>query len=423
MSHEVLQTNPHDQSSGGSKPRLSTTTFLGLQVVLLGGFLGFGFARFEALEAELALPTIRQKPLEIRPLYDDPSVVSDQQLRRVLRRIGVVYRGAETSIGHVDHVFRMWGPTPQPPSKGLMSGLQMRTLLTDQRELALTYGDEVNPLLIDDGRGVRVRAFEGVASSPHVDHTLASLAEVGTWSDFPITTSIRRTTLSDMLEQSLRDFHLDQQEYEWSAAAYALFLPPVNRWRSADGQEVTFDRLAGRLMREELPSGVCAGNHRLHSLVLILRADDQMMAEGAARLLSEGRRSEVVSFLREVTDRYVRHQHEQGFWNWDWPRSKPTSVEATDVEGDRLSDRLIVTGHVLEWWSLAPEQVQPPRPVVARAGQWLVSVVDRLDENQIQAFGSYLSHAGRGLALWRGLLPAEVALAEEGLASDTGAED
>jgi len=70
--------------------------------------------------------------------------------------------------------------------------------------------------------------------------------------------------------------------------------------------------------------------------------------------------------------------------------------------------RIIATGHALEWWSLAPEELLPPRETVVRAVRWVVGTVDELSEEEIQANISFLSHAGRALSQWRGREPAEV---------------
>ena len=60
---------------------------------------------------------------------------------------------------------------------------------------------------------------------------------------------------------------------------------------------------------------------------------------------------------------------------------------------------------------MAPEELLPPPEVTRAAGQWLVATVDALSDDEIQRYGSFLSHVGRALALWRGRLPAEVELA------------
>ncbi len=384
--------------------------FFVAQAILIALGVVWAIGRSSELEARRALPPLRPEPLALEPLHDEPSVVSDEQLRRVLSRLGVRFRGAETSVGHADHLLRTWGARADLSARGLMTGGEMLRLLLDHGRFQEVYGGGEAPLLIDEGDGVRVRVGEGTASSAHTDHLLATLAEIGTSLDQQVVTASRRTTYRALLEQSLRDFSLNQAEYEWSALTYALFLR-VDRWRTSEGQEVTFDRLAERLMRERVPNGVCSANHRLYALAAFLRADARVREERGAPMLSADARDRVTSFLHRMTETLVRHQHPQGFWNFDWPAAAPAAAEPSEREGDRPGDRLIATGHALEWWALAPAELTPPVPVASAAGQWLVSAVDALSDDEIQRYGSYLSHVGRALAAWRGRLPADVELA------------
>ncbi len=417
---EVPAIPAHETARPARAARFGGPLTLGLEVALLLGALAWGAWQARAEVRARALPPLRTEPYAVAPLYDDPAVVSGAELARTIPRLALRDAGKLTVIGNVEHALREWGPDARLPEPYL-SGSDLRRLLTDNWRFLGTYGPGRPSLLYDapledgaslwgghGGRGVRVRALEGVATSPHIDHTLASLAEAGTSLDFPLVTPGRRTTLRAVLEQSLRTFNLNQAEYEWSALAYALYLPPVRSWTTSEGQEMTFDRLAGRIVREELPRGVCSGNHRLHALVVFLRIDDRMAADGMPRILSPAVRRGIVAYLRRVTASLVAHQHPEGFWNGDWPTATPSSREATDREGDHRSDRLIVTGHVLEWWSLAPREVLPPRRVIAAAGHWLVRTIDGMSADEIQTDFSFLSHAGRALAQWRRRSPVEV---------------
>src|SRR5690606_36931888 len=150
-------------------------------------------------------------------------------------------------------------------------------LLLNQSRFEQLYGQAgaARPLLIPAPPGVRVRVNEGEMSSSHVDHTAASLAEVGTPLSFPIETTAGAGTYRQIVEQVFRDFSLNQVEYEWSTMVFALFASSPEAWRTNEGQTMTFDRLAQRLMRQDQPQGVCFGNHRLYSLVILLRVHDQ----------------------------------------------------------------------------------------------------------------------------------------------------
>jgi hypothetical protein len=387
------------------------------QLLIVGAALAGVAYRASQLESRRALPPLRELPREISPLHDEPAMISDAQLASVLRKLRPRFQGADTKIGNVDHNLRFWGTEATFDEPGYVSGEQMRKVLLDHRAYLDLYKDDplatLKPLLIDvDRRGARVRDFEGKLSSSHDDHTMACLAEVGTPLDYPVVLPLRATTFREIVEQSLRDFSLNQAEYEWSALTYAVFLK-TNRWVTSEGQEVTFDTLADRIMREDLPQGVCMGNHRLHALVMLLRVDE--IWDGDSPMLSPAMREKIVAFLAAVTEKLVAHQHEKGFWNVDWPTRKPADEKPTEREGDRLGDRIIATGHTLEWWALVPkkysDRILPgDRNKLLLAGKWLEQTIMELSDQEVLDNNSFLSHAGRALALWRGKYPHEVPL-------------
>jgi len=363
-------------------------------------------------------PPLRQTPLALEPMYDDATVISDQRLREVLRKLILRRDAARTKINHVDHALRFWGIEAEFDDTSALSGREMRSLLLDHRRFAEDYGHETPPLLIDTEDGVRVRVQEGRASSSHHDHTLACLAEVATPVDFEVWTPQGRATLRSMLEHSFDSFRLNQQEYEWSALAYVLYLPPVRGWVTSEGQEITFDRLAERIMREDLTRGVCAANHRMHALVAILRVDDQMP------IITDATRSRVLEYLAGVTSRLVATQHDEGYWDVDWAeRSAGEKSGKHASTSSSLGDRILATGHPMEWWALAPKEVLPPREVVVAAGKWLGDTILGLSDDEVGSYYTYLSHAGRALSLWRGRFPAQVDLTESaGQQALTGAK-
>lgn len=390
----------HVRASGVAK-------FLLVQVLIVSAGTAWASVQWRHRSAELALPTLRSEPLTIRPTYDIPAVVSDEQLERTLLKLRPRNLGAKTKLNHIDHALRFWTPHAKFQDPAFFSGEDLRAILTDNRRFTALFGEKAAPLLIDTPFGVRVRVQEGLASSSHFDYTAGGLSEVGTPLDFPIVTPHRQTTYRAMVEQVLHDFNLNQIEYEWSGLTMIAFLPPTKSWRTTEGQEISFDRLAQRMMREEMPRGVCFGNHRLHTLTMFLRIDD------AEHVLSPAVRAEIIAFMQDMTGRLVRHQHSDGYWDGRWP-NQPASSDAKDnLSGDANADRILATGHALEWWALAPKECHPPREVLAKAGQWMVRTVDNLTPEQTEAYFTYLSHAGRALALWRGKLPYEVKLNEE----------
>ena len=390
------------RSSNPSENPRGWALFIALQIVLLA--VGTAWAARRVLQASdaRALPTLLDTPRTVRPLYDNPLVVSDEQLLRVLRKLRPRNMGAKTKINHIDHALRFWGVEAKFNDPQFFDGEDLRRVLTDNRRFLELFGKDTPPLLLDAERGVRVRTQEGGKSASHVDHTLTSLAEVGTPLDFPVYTPTQQTTYRAILDQTLADFALNQTEYEWTTMSFALYFAPHARFVSSEGQKIDFDLLARREMRQELPQGVCFANHRLYGLVLLLRIDDE------TPLLSKPMRAEVLAYLAEATQRLVRSQHADGYWDGNWPEVRKAGQEGERTTGDAVSDRILATGHALEWWAMAPAELHPPRDTLARAGQWLVRAIDDLTPEKTEDYFTFLSHAGRSLALWRNTWPHEV---------------
>jgi hypothetical protein len=366
-----------------------------LQLALLTSLATATVWRDRQLKDTTALPALRTQPRKIVPRYDRAEVVSDEQLRTVLLKLRPRLAGQKPKINHVDHALRFWGIEAEFSDEAYLDGQQMRSLLLNHDQFNQLWGAAARPLLIVTRRGVEVRTREGDATASHTDHTLAGLVEVGTPLSYPVKTSHGQTTLAAMVKASLTNFSLNQGEYEWSALIQALCLEELSGWTTSEGQAIDFNRLCERLMRERLKQGVCFGNHRLFTLSALLQIDEQ------EHMLSPTTRKKVVEHLQNVTATLVRNQHAYGYWDGNWTSNAAASGE--DLK--ETSNRILATGHALEWWAIAPAEVQPPRETLVRAGQWLAATIDGLEEVAIRQNYTYLTHAGRALALWRGKTP------------------
>ena len=394
-------------SQAAASVRLSRRELLAysaLHAGVWGGGTAWAAVRYRKQRLRQSVPPLQERPWPVVPRYDEPLVIDLQVLRQLLGRLELRDRGAELKINHVDHALRFLGRHHRPGQKGALSGQQMLALLTDHRRFVRRYGPGVPPLLERSDWGVRVRyASQGVAVSSHRDHTAATLTEVGLPLGFPLQTAQGPATMEEVVRHVLLSFELDQREYEWSTLVAACYLAPRRQWFNHAGRRLSFDLLVPRVMRQRMPQGVCYGNHRLFSLTALVQLDERH------ELLSRTVRAAAVRYLQGMSRRLVRHQHARGFWNGEWPYRKPDSARpATTGTVDRLPDRILATGHALEWLAIAPEQVLPPRDVVVRAAAWLSETILGLSADQTAQWYTFLSHAGRALAMWRGKYPEQL---------------
>lgn len=341
-------------------------------------------------------PPRRNVPLVIGPRYDDPRVVTDEQLADVLDRVQPPAGPPKTN--DLVHALRLWGGAADFSNPAVPTGREMREYLLDDRVLRHMAGDRTPPIFYRDARGIAVRSFDDGpnhrdTSSYHADDLLATLAESGTPLDAPLHLREGSTTVGQLLDDSLARFHLDRLEYEWAMISYARYVFPQPSFRNAWGERITADQLVDEAIGPPLELGPCNGLHRLEALAVLYRADEQCEA------LSQRTRAKILAHMRRVSRLLTGAQTGDGCWTRQWPQGA-AARSATAAEGD-VYDRILVTGHHLEWLALAPQEVQPPRETVVRAGQWLARTLLELDERAIrQAYGPY-THAARALALWR----------------------
>ena len=154
-------------------------------------------------------------------------------------------------------------------------------------------------------RCVGVRT-QGDATASHVDHTIASLAEVGTRS---ISIHTRRATDdSRSARSSLKTFEINQVEYEWSAPAYTLYCEV----RVADNYGQKCRSVAGGSVDPALQTGCVPRKSSAHPR-RDARADEQ---HPLARMPKR-----VVAHLMKVTGVLVASQ-DGGYWNC-WATGEP----------------------------------------------------------------------------------------------------
>lgn len=357
----------------------------------------------QAITGESTAPRLRlshEYPLRVEPLYDDPSVVSDDELREVLTRIRPKFQRERLQPNYVEHALRAWGGSIDFDDPEVMDGPEMVDFLTDYGRQLASWGPRAQPLFVERPDGVTVNWGTKPGESVHHDHWLACLTEAGLPLSTPIFGPSRRgDTLEEALQEALRDFDPSEREVEWSVMAFGLWLPPDHMvWINRDRRRIDFNLLAETLMRGGKRFGVCGGMHRVYSLMVLLRLDDDY------RLLTPEMRETVYDHLRLIRDQISLSQHADGGWGSDWPNGASAYENPLDEPFYR---RVIATGHQLEWLAIAYEDLHPNRDVIRRAADWLVETVLKTPEEELLSQYTFYSHVGNALAFWRKTHPAE----------------
>ncbi|MCE9547972.1 MAG: hypothetical protein K8T25_21070 [Planctomycetia bacterium] len=344
-------------------------------------------------------------PTKISPRYNDPRVATDGQLHAVLARMKPTLTPVDTNV--LVHALRLWGPRAEFGDSRYPSGPTMLGYFLDDAEFRRIAGANTPPLFMRDKSGVRVRPW--IENSPyrltgavHTDDLLATLAESGVTLATPLITRDGAVSVADLMRETLARFHRSQYEYEWTAISYARYLFPLSHWDNRFGQPIDTDALADELLAQPMPNGVCGGAHRLEALVVLLRADDQYHA------LSRRTRRKITDYLTRMSGLLIASQNSAGYWNRNWYLgSAAEAANKTHNRQDGTYDRILTTGHHLEWLALAPPEVQPPRETIVRAAQWVVRAMIAEDANGLAMHYGPFSHAARALCLWRSKDPFE----------------
>ena len=387
------------------------TPVIAVQVIVLAS-LGLAFAlspreqqknvqRLVTVSDVLTTPAPpRTEPLTVEPLYDRPDFVSDDDLAAVLKQVLPKFPRAELKPNFVEHAVRIWGVQAEFHDPDVLDGPELRDFLTDHARFAKSWAEtNAKPLLDMRQAGVAIHYGADLGASIHHDHWLASLTEAGIALDAPVFGPGRRNaTIADVLSESLRDFRLDEVETEWTAMAFGLWLPPEQEWTGLGGRKYSFDLLVDRLTRGQRMHGVCAGTHRVYSLMLLVRLDDEF------DILSDGARDVAWDYLEEVRDAITAAQLPDGQWPSNWPNGAAAVEDPLEEEEFK---QVIATGHHLEWLAIAPQELHPPDEQIGHAARWVIDVTLAQTPEEILERYTFFSHVGNALALWRGTHPAD----------------
>lgn len=331
-------------------------------------------------------------PVHIEPVIMPSGCIQPNNAREIERNLR---REDVATLSDALHVLRLFGKGATVRSRDHSTRIPILAVALGYDESRSHFGG--HPTLIDTREGVRCRVIERNHDEDqherqaHEDQLLAILGEVGVPLDYPVSTAGGRRAVRDLLNDSLAKFDFSEREIEWSALAFAFYVPPRTSWEDRYGRVHTFDQLADELMGRELNEDrSCAGIHLIHSLLIILRVDEQRP------ILTAPARARVRGYLASMAARVSREQSVDGSWRPDWYRPHDhahLAAGAARSNGDAWLD-VLATGHLAEWLMHLPADLQPPRDTFPRAVRWIEShLLSATSDDMLKMYCPY-SHAG-----------------------------
>jgi len=366
-------------------------------LILLAGLLIFHAVAFQTPDAKWT--TARDVPWKVTPRYDWPAVATDAQLAAIMDRM---QPPKVVNTNMIVHALRLWGPKAEFHDPAVINGPQMLGYFLDDSQFRARAGRNTAPIFRQTPNGVEARAYDQFdknfpTSSYHPDDLLATLAESGVSLSTPMQLRDGSATVRDLLEGSLRNFHPQQFEYEWTGIAYARYFFPENPPLNVYGQKWNLDLLLDELCDNPMYQGQCLATHRLEALAVLYRADEQ------AQALTPEQKKRVLIYMKQASLCLQESQTTEGSWNRKWY----AGAAAKNEKKVPIYDKILATGHHLEWLAIAPSDIHPPRETIIRAGQWLVRALTEVDAKVLADHYGPCTHASRALCLWRSTDPYE----------------
>jgi hypothetical protein len=308
------------------------------------------------------------------------------------------------------HALRLWGSSARFDSPDVQGDVPILnpflTAIPSAREMvaAMLSNPEARRLGVYPNINIR-RSEYGVAvevgtvpgSIGHVDQYLKVAGDLGLSSGTQLELGDGETaTISDVLRDSLAQFQIDQ-ELDFTAASYAMWLPPHRSWHDRFGVEHSLEEVVGALLRRPVGSGACFGTHLPYALVQLYRSNEECY------LFSRSLAGRIATTLSRVSRLLERHQSREGAWYAQWQES--ASADETEPAAFQA---IAATGHHLEWISYAPPPLRPGEETIRRAARFLAESIPLNSVTTISRSYPRFSHAARALVLLEEVDPANL---------------
>jgi hypothetical protein len=357
--------------SHGSYKNLSFYLLIFLCVMVLGalsaGFLARGHSRpAEAVGRVIdpgSLELVRAEPIVFSPESRLAFAIPEDDLTRILRLVEPFSSGLTSSL--CVHILSAHGLDAKFEHNPIASNRELLKVFTDDAIGRARLG---SPPMVRTRHGVCANASTGSSKERHYDQTLACLAQLGLPLSTPIRVGAETLSLRDVLRDSIACFELRQSEMEWTAIAYASYLPPHRSWMNKFGETYTFDQLADEILSRDPGKASCCGCHLVDALLLLHRINREV-----AGFLSSEVDRRITDRLGEIVRAARSSQHPDGHWGPAWNRGLASGSETRGPAPESIlpGDQLLATSHITHWMMDLPEGFRVPESVLLRAASWI----------------------------------------------------
>jgi hypothetical protein len=393
---------PENESTTMIRNHKRAFIFAGIVAASASAALGLTVAAIRKTEsrheiAPVAVPgSNRSVPLKLQA--PAPLPLPDTYRSKLLSILENFAPDQETDPSILCHQLRLWSAyrdsklfktvSTMPTAFGEASAIR-------QRVLALMGRDQ--SVLIKATKGYRFARRSShtptdpplVAGESHPGQCLAGFAESGVSLSHRFPLKQDSCYVADLLTDAAWSIST-KEEIEWRVVALALYRPDVPQWRNKFGESFDWPSITRILLRslDDMQGGgtstPCYGTHSLYALAVLDRVNDQ------TKLWDPKLASEVGDRLRAVSLQLERSQRPDGSWDRAWFCPQPVSIS-----GQTEMERLLITGHHLEWIALRPECDRPSENVLARAGDFVCGILSRRASKDILSHLCPCSHGLR----------------------------
>ncbi len=139
-------------------------------------------------------------------------------------------------------------------------------------------------------------------------------------------------------------------------------------------------------MELPLSSRACGGLHVVNVLTKMLGQNHRPPR------LSVGKQKQVRAFLANKIQIAVLNQVSDGGWPADWCQNSEQHIKE-EARYEPIVERILPTGHLLEWLSSVPPEFRPPEELFLEGVKFLVEALRNVSEKDVREHYCPYSHA------------------------------